>query len=126
MSDFIKRVVVEEAGSSSESTFAEHVELINADGTPFSGGGSYSLPSSDVNTLGGVKVSAENLGGMNAVDTYINDSVIKGRVPNASASTPGLVKQAAHVASASGENVTAAEFEALLDALEAAGIVAGA
>ena len=30
---------------------------------------------------------------------------------------------AAHVASAAGESVTAAEFEALLDALEAAGIV---
>ena len=89
-----------------------------------SGGDSYVLPSADVNTLGGVKVSVANLDAMNAVDTYINSGVIKGRVPNAGASTPGLVKQAAHVASASGENVTAAEFEALLDALEAAGIVA--
>lgn len=38
----------------------------------------------------------------------------------------GLVKQAEHVASAAGENVTKAEFEALLDSLEAAGIVASA
>lgn len=36
----------------------------------------------------------------------------------------GGVKQAAHVADAAGDAVTAAEFNALLDALEAAGIVA--
>ena len=47
-------------------------------------------------------------------------------LPAATTSTLGGVKQAAHVASAAGENVTAAEFEALLDALEAAGIVATA
>lgn len=47
-------------------------------------------------------------------------------LPAATTSALGGVKMAAHVASAAGENVTAAEFEALLDALEAAGIVAGA
>ena len=36
----------------------------------------------------------------------------------------GLVKQAALVAEAAGENVTKAEFKALLDALKAAGIMA--
>lgn len=38
----------------------------------------------------------------------------------------GLVKQAAMVAEAAGENVTQAEFKALLDALKAAGIMASA
>ena len=47
-------------------------------------------------------------------------------LPAASASALGGVRQAAHVASAAGENVTKAEFEALLDALEAAGVVASA
>ena len=47
-------------------------------------------------------------------------------LPAATTSTLGGVKMAAHVASAAGENVTQAEFEALLDALEAAGIVASA
>lgn len=46
------------------------------------------------------------------------------KLPAASASALGGVRQAVHVASAAGENVTKAEFEALLDALEAAGIVA--
>lgn len=36
----------------------------------------------------------------------------------------GVVKQSANVAQAAGENVTAAEFNALLDALTAAGIMA--
>ena len=101
------------------------VEEVHIAGLPTGGGEAYTLPTADVSTLGGVKVSVENLGAMNQVDTYINGGVIKGRVPNASADAPGLVKQAAHVASAAGESVTAAEFEALLDALETAGVVAG-
>lgn len=47
-------------------------------------------------------------------------------LPPATKTALGGVKQAAHVASAAGDNVTKAEFEALLDALEAAGIVASA
>ena len=47
-------------------------------------------------------------------------------LPAATKTALGGVKQAAHVASAAGENVTKAEFEALLDALEAAGVVASA
>lgn len=46
------------------------------------------------------------------------------KLPAATTSALGGVKMAAHVASAAGDNVTKAEFEALLDALEAAGIVA--
>lgn len=46
------------------------------------------------------------------------------KLPAATTSALGGVKMAAHVASAAGENVTKTEFEALLDALEAAGIVA--
>ena len=47
-------------------------------------------------------------------------------LPAATKTALGGVKQADHVASAAGETVTKAEFEALLDALEAAGIVASA
>ncbi len=39
----------------------------------------------------------------------------------ATTSTPGLVKQAADVAEAAGENVTATEFKALLDSLKQQG-----
>ena len=44
-------------------------------------------------------------------------------LPAATTGTLGGVKMAAHVTDAAGENVTAAEFNSLLDALEAAGIV---
>ena len=42
----------------------------------------------------------------------------------ATRSTPGLVKQAAPVAGAAGDTPTKAEFNALLTALQAAGILA--
>lgn len=45
-------------------------------------------------------------------------------LPAATTGALGGVRQAAHVASAAGENVTKAEFEALLDALEASGVLA--
>lgn len=45
-------------------------------------------------------------------------------LPAANKTTLGGVKQAALVAEAVGENVTKAEFKALLDALKAAGIMA--
>lgn len=45
-------------------------------------------------------------------------------LPAASKTTLGDVKQAALVAEAAGENVTKAEFKALLDALKAAGQMA--
>lgn len=45
-------------------------------------------------------------------------------LPAATTAALGGVKMAAHVADAAGENVTAAEFNGLLDVLEAAGIVA--
>ena len=44
-------------------------------------------------------------------------------LPAANKTTLGGVKQAALVAEAAGENVTAAEFKALLDALKNAGIM---
>ena len=46
-------------------------------------------------------------------------------LPAANKTTLGGVKQAALVAEAAGENVTKAEFKALLDALKAAGQMAG-
>lgn len=42
----------------------------------------------------------------------------------ATTSKAGLVKQGTVVAEASGENVTAAEFKALLDSLKTAGVLA--
>lgn len=47
-------------------------------------------------------------------------------LPNANTSAIGGVKQASAVSEAAGENVTKAEFKALLDALKAAGIMASA
>lgn len=47
-------------------------------------------------------------------------------LPAATAGALGGVKMAAHVASAAGGTVTQAEFEALLDALEASGVLAPA
>lgn len=47
-------------------------------------------------------------------------------LPSANSTTIGGVKQASLVAEAAGENVTQAEFKALLDALKAAGIMASA
>ena len=47
-------------------------------------------------------------------------------LPKASKTTLGGVKQAALVGEAAGENVTKAEFKALLDALKTAGIMASA
>lgn len=44
-------------------------------------------------------------------------------LPAATTGALGGVKMAAHVADAAGETVTATEFNGLLDALEAAGIV---
>lgn len=46
------------------------------------------------------------------------------KLVNASKTTFGMVKQAAKVDEAAGDNVTKAEFKALLDSLKAAGIMA--
>ena len=67
---------------------------------------------------------------MSASDKAKLDGIATGAnnysLPAAATGAIGGVRMAAHVASAAGDNVPAAEFEALLDALEAAGIVAGA
>ena len=62
------------------------------------------------------------------MEAYIDGEAGGGsyELPAATKTELGGVKQAAHVASAAGDNVTKEEFEALLDALEAAGIVASA
>ena len=46
-----------------------------------------------------------------------------GTLPAAAETKAGVVKMAAAVAEAAGDNPTAAEFKALLDALKAAGIM---
>lgn len=48
----------------------------------------------------------------------------KGIPTSATTAIAGLVKQGTAVAEASGENVTAAEFKALLDSLKTAGVLA--
>lgn len=76
-----------------------------------------------VNAVAGTKdglMSKEDKAKLDGVAAQANKYVL----PAANKSTPGGVKQAALVAEASGENVTKAEFKALLDALKAAGIMA--
>ena len=51
-------------------------------------------------------------------------TALEGKVVAATTAKQGLVKQATSVPEASGENVTKAEFKALLDALKTAGIMA--
>lgn len=62
--------------------------------------------------------------GIVAVENIANKATPKTQAANKT--TLGLVKQSALVAEAAGENVTKAEFKALLDALKAAGIMANA
>ncbi len=109
-----------DAGPDTQHTVRLHIDNPDALG---GGGEQYELPTADVSTLGGVKVSVANLGGMNAVDTYINDGVVKGRVPNAGASTPGLVKQAEAIADLSAAP-TQEDFNGLLAKLRACGVLA--
>lgn len=60
---------------------------------------------------------------MNNLETGV-ENANKGIPSSATTSKAGLVKQAAAVAEAAGENVTKAEFKTLLDALKTAGIMA--
>lgn len=60
---------------------------------------------------------------MNNLETGV-ETANKGIPSSATTSKAGLVKQAAAVAEAAGENVTKAEFKTLLDALKTAGIMA--
>lgn len=62
---------------------------------------------------------------MNNLETGV-ETANQGIPEVATTAKAGIVKQAATVAEAAGENVTAAEFKALLDALKNAGIIAGA
>lgn len=64
---------------------------------------------------------------MYGINFYRPDGQVEGRtvtIPAATTTSEGLVKMAANVAEAEGEAPTAAEFNALLDALIAAGIMA--
>lgn len=60
---------------------------------------------------------------MNNLETGV-ETANNGIPLNATKSKAGFVRQATLVAEAAGENVTKAEFKALLDALKAAGIMA--
>lgn len=60
---------------------------------------------------------------MNNLETGV-ETANNGIPLNATKSKAGLVRQSTLVAEAAGENVTKAEFKALLDALKAAGIMA--
>lgn len=61
---------------------------------------------------------------MNNLETGV-ETANQGIPVTATTAKAGIVKQAATVAEAAGENVTAAEFKVLLDALKNAGIMAG-
>lgn len=79
-------------------------------------------------TLGGIKASPKGVG--DTVEVKIDGTSAKLYVPTypvqATTETAGLVKQAANVAGAVGEAPTKAEFGALIAALVAVGIMAGA
>lgn len=60
---------------------------------------------------------------MNNLETGV-ETANNGIPLNATKSKAGLVRQASLVAEAAGENVTKAEFKALLDSLKTAGIMA--
>ena len=62
---------------------------------------------------------------MNNLETGV-ETANQGIPVTATTAKAGIVKQAATVAEAAGENVTAAEFKALLDSLKTAGIMASA
>ena len=62
---------------------------------------------------------------MNNIETGV-ETANKGIPATATTSKAGLVKQAALVPEASAEQVSKAEFKALLDALKTAGIMASA
>lgn len=91
------------------------VEEVSISGLP-SGGSTPAANSITTAMLQNGAVTEEKIAGGVIPEAYV--------LPQATSSAIGGVKQAAHVASAAGENVTKAEFEALLDALEAAGVLA--
>lgn len=80
--------------------------------------------------LNNIETGIENVDNENTTQdgkiTTIEDKVtaLEGKVVTATTAKQGLVKQATLVPEASGENVTKAEFKALLDALKTAGIMA--
>jgi hypothetical protein len=81
--------------------------------------------------LGGIKADTKGAG--DTVECKIDGTSSKLYVPTypvlpvaATAETAGLVMQAANVSKAAGTNPTATEFNALLDALIAAGVMAEA
>jgi hypothetical protein len=81
--------------------------------------------------LGGIKADTKSAG--DTVECKIDGTSSKLYVPTypvlpvaATAETAGLVKQAANVSKVTGTNPTATEFNALLDALIAAGVMAEA
>lgn len=85
----------------------------------------------DADTLGGIKAAAKGAG--DTVEVKIDATSSKLYVPTypvvpeaATTEAAGTVKQSANVAEATGDAPTAAEFNALLDALIAAGIMAAA
>lgn len=111
-------MIVEEMEEIPAGTAPQHVALFDASGDPIATGGSGGIADGAVTTA---KIADDAVTADKIADGVIPEPYA---LPAATAGAIGGVKQAAHVASAAGENVTAAEFEALLDALEAAGIVA--
>ena len=79
-------------------------------------------------TIGGIKAATK--GESDTVEVKIDTASSKLYVPTypttATTSTAGLVKQAANVPEVDGEAITADDFNALLDALITAGIMAAA
>ena len=82
------------------------------------------LTDKQVHDLNNMNKAAQNAGLGTMLKDGVGGSGESYVLPAATTSTLGGVKQAATVSGAAGDNVTKAEFQALLDALKAAGIMA--
>lgn len=129
MANLIQKLIVEDPSEAS-SILPQRVALVTPDGEPWAPeGGVPSDGSITAGKLAADAVETEKIKDGAVTKAKLGSDVVipeKYTLPAAKTNALGGVKQAAHVASAAGENVTKAEFEALLDSLEAAGIVASA
>lgn len=105
----------------SKQTFTDNVTVLNKSMMDHIEDGIVAVEAT-ANAASSTATTAKNTA--NTAKTTADAACPKTQVANKT--TLGLVKQAAKVAEAAGENVTKEEFKALLDALIAAGIMASA
>lgn len=91
-------------------------KVVFEEGVVVEGGSFTAVPTATTEVKGIVKVGS----GLSVTA----DGVLSANIPDAGANVKGLVKQAEAVADAAGDAPTAEEYNALLAALRAAGIIA--